>query len=432
MVLLSTLLSGVQGIQGTQGTQGLEGSQGLTGTAGIPSAGTAGQVLVKNSNNDFDTEWVTVQGFKEIQITSIGNAISIENVLSNYTKEPTGFENRTDSTITFNNTTRQLSISPVSASFKVWVVGELFIKTGLETVTIPNTTGIYYIYYDSTGTIQYKTSFFSLSSEAPIAYVYWNATNSLNYYFAEERHGITLDWATHEYLHRTRGAAYATGFGISNFTVGGNGSLDSHAQLDIAGGTFYDEDIPVVISHSATPVANTWEQDLIGPARIPVMYKVNGAWVRDAATDYPIKAGAARPTYNLNTTGVWSTPDVPNNHYVAYFIVGTHSLGNPIISIMGQRQDAGLGNANTNNTWASLDLTGFPSLEFKPLWRIIFRVGNTYDNTIKATIAQIDDLRADSSVLGSTAGAQGIQGIQGISGGGGGGTSGLVYALIFG
>jgi hypothetical protein len=431
MVLLSTLLSGVQGIQGTQGPQGLEGSQGLTGTAGIPSAGTAGQVLVKNSSTNFDTEWVTIQGFKEIEVTSIGNAISIENVLSNYTKEPTGFENRTDSTITFNNTTRQLSISPVSVNFKVWVVGELFIKTGTETITIPNTTGIYYIYYDNTGTLQYKTSFFTLSAEAPIAYIYWNSTDSVNYYFGEERHGITLDWATHEYLHRTRGAAFATGFSVSNYVVGGNGSLDSHAQLDIAGGTFYDEDIPVVISHSNTPVANTWEQDLVGPARIPVIYRVNGAWVRDAATDYPLKSGIARPTYNLNTAGTWSTPDVTNNQYVAYFIVATHSLGNPIISIMGQREDVSLGNANTNNTWSTLDLAGFPSLEFRPLWRIIFQVGNAFGNTVKATVAQIDDLRADSSVLGSTAGAQGIQGIQGISGGGGG-TSGLVYALIFG
>jgi hypothetical protein len=428
MVLLSTLLNTVQGSQGIQGVQGTSGAG-----AGVPTAGTSGQVLVKNSNTNYDTEWVSMQGFKEIQVTSVGNAISIENILSNYTKEPTGFENRTDSTITFNNGSRQFSITPTGANFKVWVGGELFTKTAVETITIPNTTGIYYIYYDSTGTLQQKTTFFTLSAEAPVAYIYWNATDAQNYYFAEERHGITLDWATHEYLHRTRGAAFASGFSISNYVVGGNGSSNSHLQLDLAGGTFFDEDIPVVIVSSNTPTANTWEQDLAGPARIPVVYKSGTAWKRDAATDYPVKAGTTRPTYNLNTAGNWTTPDVTNNQYVAYWIVGTHSLGNPVIAIMGQREDNNISNASSGNTWDALDLSGFPSLEFRPLWRILVQVADAYTNTIKGSIVQIDDLRASSSVLGSTAGAQGIQGIQGIQGtSSGGGTSGLVYALIFG
>ena len=83
-------------------------------------------------------------------------------------------------------------------------------------------------------------------------------------FFADERHGITLDWATHEYLHRTRGAAIANGFGATNYILDGNGSLDSHAKLDIADGTFFDEDLQVDIVHSATPTPNTWQQVLYG------------------------------------------------------------------------------------------------------------------------------------------------------------------------
>jgi hypothetical protein len=41
---------------GTQGPEGIQGPAGPAGT-GVPSGGTTGQVLTKNSNTDFDTSW---------------------------------------------------------------------------------------------------------------------------------------------------------------------------------------------------------------------------------------------------------------------------------------------------------------------------------------------------------------------------------------
>lgn len=53
-------LQGPQGEQGLQGPAGLEGPQGPQGPAGegVPSGGTAGQVLTKKSDADYDAEWV--------------------------------------------------------------------------------------------------------------------------------------------------------------------------------------------------------------------------------------------------------------------------------------------------------------------------------------------------------------------------------------
>ena len=42
-----------------KGTQGATGVKGDTGE-GVPAGGTAGQMLVKHSGTDYDTEWVTM------------------------------------------------------------------------------------------------------------------------------------------------------------------------------------------------------------------------------------------------------------------------------------------------------------------------------------------------------------------------------------
>lgn len=49
---------GPQGFQG-QGLQGPQGTQGVQGTTGIPTAGTQGQALVKNSSTNYDTLWTS-------------------------------------------------------------------------------------------------------------------------------------------------------------------------------------------------------------------------------------------------------------------------------------------------------------------------------------------------------------------------------------
>ena len=52
--------SGVNGTSGTSGTSGVDGTSGTSGTSGIgiPAGGTASWILAKNSDNDYDTQWV--------------------------------------------------------------------------------------------------------------------------------------------------------------------------------------------------------------------------------------------------------------------------------------------------------------------------------------------------------------------------------------
>ena len=54
-------------LKGETGPTGAQGPQGATG-AGVPSGGTAGQVLVKNSSTDNDTSWVTLTDKSDYRI----------------------------------------------------------------------------------------------------------------------------------------------------------------------------------------------------------------------------------------------------------------------------------------------------------------------------------------------------------------------------
>jgi len=339
-----------------------------------------------------------------ITVSEETGTIEVDNELGMYTLEPMGFENRTHSTVSFNTSTRVFTIQPRSPTpeYRVWCHGEMYTKTGSDTVTLPNVSDLYYIYFDSNAVLQYKTSTYDFSTDTMVALLQWNAAAGDYYLLGEERHGITMDWATHEYLNATRGMQYASGLTASNYTTSGNGSANSHAQIDLADGVLYQEDIKIAVTHASLPVYENFEQDLQGPGRFPVAYHSNatGQWVKDSATDFPVKQGTARIKYNLNTAGTWTTPDAGNGEFVAYWLVATPNIKDgPIISIMGQRTDNNIGNAQSNNTWASLDLTNFPGREVRPLYRMIFQTGTGYGNTVNARLVDLTDYR-NTAVVG--------------------------------
>jgi hypothetical protein len=311
----------------------------------------------------------------------------------NATMEPIGFENKADSVISFNKTSREFSISPASTSYSVWCVGKKFTKTITETIQIPNNPALHFIFFDSEGRLGTRQSYFNWDSEAPVSYVYWNADDQEAYFFADERHGIVLDWATHEYLHRTRGAAIANGFGVNNFTITGLGASNADAQIDIANGTFFDEDLQVDITHSTSPTLNTWQQRLQGGAYIPVFYRLNNHWKKDTATQFPLKQGTSRPQYNLNSGGTWSSVDVGNNRFAISWIIATNNLNEPIIAVLGQNTYGDKGSAEAD-FYGSLDLDGFPIVEFRPLYKIVYECKDSYTNTPHAAFRTVSDLRS--------------------------------------
>ena len=358
-----------------------------------PKAGSFGYVTFEGGDPSFPI-WIGTSAGPYYTDTEAQEPLYTD--VRDATREPIGHTDLTQSVMSFNNASRTLTIAPAAGNdyFEVWCIGKPYRKTTPESLTIPDESAFYYIYYSSEGVLSYKTSYFDWDSDAPTAYIYWNTDTDKAEYFADERHGIVLDWQTHEYLHRTRGASIANGFTASNYVLGGNGSLNTHAQLDIANGTFFDEDLQVDISHSNSPTANTWQQDLQGPARIPVMYRSGAHWIVDSPTDFPMKQGTTTVKYNTVVGSTWSTTDVSNNSYVPMFIVATNNLNYPVLSIMGQYIDSNLGKVQEYD-WSSMDLGDFPSVEFRPLYKVIVKALTGASNTVKASITEIQDMRVD-------------------------------------
>ena len=309
--------------------------------------------------------------------------------------EPMGHADKTQSTISFDAGTRTFTISPVSGSFVVWCKGEKYTYTTAQTVVIPDTAGLHYIYFSSSGVLSAKMAFFTWDEDAPTAYVYWNATDNEAIYFADERHGVTLDWQTHEYLHRTRGAAIANGFALSGYTISGTGSSDADAQVTLEGGTFFDEDMQIDVVSTNTPTANTWQQDLSSPAQIPVLYLNGTEWKITTPNDYPVKKGTLLQ-YNVLTSGTWSVSDITSGDFTISWILATNNLNYPVVAVLNQSATNTIGQAEELH-FEDLTLPGFPSVEFRPLYRLIYQSANSYSNATKAKLVGVQDLRSVSA-----------------------------------
>ncbi len=368
---------------GVTGATGSDGSDGVTGATGTSITGSTGPL---------NTEVMAL------------------------TSEPTGHAVRTDSQISFDPATRVFTIQPTTSSFDVWVAGCNYTKTTAETTTIPASSGLYYIPYNSDGTLSNQTTFFVWDQQAPTAYVYYNTGATGEYMLFDERHGVTMDWATHEYLHRTRGAQIANGFALENYTTTGTGDVDTDAQVSVENGTFFDEDLQVDITNG-TPGTGEWVQQLQSPARLPVIYLNGGAWRKTDVSDYPlyIDSGDTRPAYNSITGGVGSLVETNNNTYIVQFLAATNMVTTPVISIMGQATYSSLAQAE-ESTWNELYLTNLPIVEIRPLWRLIFEVRDSYTNAVNSRLVDVSDLRGLSVITGVGPGAQGDQGATGATG----------------
>ncbi|KKL90639.1 hypothetical protein LCGC14_1902720, partial [marine sediment metagenome] len=241
--------------------------------------------------------------------------------------EPTGFPNRTDNQISFVSGTRVFTLEPSNGSFTYWLRGVERRVTSALTVTIADTTGLHFIVINSVGALEESTILWGYSdNEVMVATIYWRAGGN-DELIGDERHGLTMDWSTHEYLHFTVGTAFEEGL---------TGTFNDNNTFTITAGKIHDQDIVHSISEQTT-------------ARILYRDGVTGTWFFDASgTDY-FKETAGIIQYDNN--GVLT--DVSNGSHVAYWAFAVNDPIDHIYLIVGQRQDTTLANA----TATSLGLT---------------------------------------------------------------------------
>jgi hypothetical protein len=303
-------------------------------------------------------------------------------------KEPTGFLNRTDSTLglSYNSGTNTVTftITPVVTNFQFYVKGTKYTKSSAESIQIASpTAGIHYLYYNSTGVLSHTTIFSTslFEDNALVSLFYWNTDTNSYIYFAEERHGLTMDGATHAYLHTVLGARYLSGLALQGFTIG-NGSLDSHAQFTADSGSIRDEDILHVIN---------------AQTQIPILFRQGQLWRKKSADNFPvIYSGSAEYTgangrlpYNEYTGGAWQLTQVASNKFVLVHLFATNDIENKIVGIQGINQYNDAPAARNAASTEITTLSDLPFAEFVPIGTVIFQT-NTYANAIDARIVNIN------------------------------------------
>ncbi len=323
---------------------------------------------------------------------------------SDVTLEPTGFPNRIDSTIAFVEGTRTFTIAPTSSLFDYYVKGVRKQRTTSESIVIPDIEGLHYVYYEgNTLTVSQAFNDFIYKSFCWIATIYWDATNKKAVVFGDERHGVAMDNATHQYLHDRFGFGWKQGLSLANYNDAGDGSSLTHVQVDIDNGILVNEDIYFTVTDAAVP-SLPFQQDL-SPAALPILYLdgTSANFRRNNASNILVKPGTSRIQYNKLTGSSWGLADASaNGNFVAMWAFGTNDPRNPIVLLMGQREDTSLNDALANNSFDNLTFSNFPSKELKLLYRFIFQTSSAFANTAKAALKSVTDFRKAAEQTGAT------------------------------
>lgn len=286
------------------------------------------------------------------------------------TLEPTGFLNKSSSSLDFNDSIRTFSIT---APYTYYYRGVLHTIAGNKSVQIPNATGLYWIYLDENEVLTVATvNTFPGFDQALVGSVYWNASISQGL-AADERHGCVMDYMTHHYAHDNFGTRYEPNSGLTG--------TFATSTMTITAGTIWDEDLELSIAQQTV---------------CAVLYKNGSAnWEWSASPSlYPALISGGNLQYNNGNTLTAAGPA----DYVAYWVFATNGLSGyaPIWVVIGQRVDTTLANARANNTYASLSLGSLPSAEMKILYRVI------YSNSGTPAYVEAQDLRNVSNLPSGT------------------------------
>lgn len=257
-------------------------------------------------------------------------------------KTYSGFENRTDSTISIDGS-GVFTLAPKVTSFNVYVNGNgKLVITGTQTVTVTTDQTITFIYVDSAGVLQKTNAPWDLDSgiNAPCSIVFKDATN---YAITDERHGYERNKAWHKWAHNNIGAMFHYGLtGVFNSTT-----------LSVTQGEIADEDIDFDTTETKT-TCSLWYRNATNGMRL----------IRGSSTPYRAVSGALK--YD---NGSGTLANVDNNKYTTMWFYCSNDAAEPIYAVIGQNNDTSVTTARN----AAKPIINLSTAEWKLIYRVIFR-----------------------------------------------------------
>ena len=346
----------------------------VVGGAGLGSLYVAGNATF-NNNTTAPTQTYRDNSTKVATTAYVDSSILTQNTVM---FAPTGFENTTDSIMTYDSTTRVFTIAPTGANFKVWVSGIRYTYSSPIVMPAHAATqgGKFFFYFNDSGVLTESTSFPEFYNSAIATFIYYYSATV--YMFTEERHGTVMDPATHFELHNTIGTYYVSGLAASDYTLSPATPTNSHNTFSIATGEISDEQLNSTIT--ALPVG--------GPYTIMQLSGANTNWFWTLTNTVPFYfQTGSYIQYNQNNAGTWQLTALATNNWVNYYICFTTSLesATQILIVPGQAVHGSLTTAQAESFY-NLTFGNLPFVEFLPLYQVTFRSANSYNNTGKCRI----------------------------------------------
>lgn len=318
------------------------------------------------------------------------NFININNALIN-SGDITGFVDRSSSTLTFNDSTRTLTLAPTGSNFTFYHKGRAIVVSSPQTVTIPNSAGGHWIHWDYTqNRLVDAGSTPNIKDHLLVSYIYWDSSTSYAMIFADERHSVSRDTNWHYHQHTLTGAIWKSGGDIS-YTVNNSNDVTVSLTGPIV---IADEDLEHSIVNAETPTA-AYEQTLSNTAQndanLPIVYLNGTSYKQLTATSLPWYPSTTRAYYNQVVTDSGSLAvAAADDLYVIYWIVATNDTRAPVKLIMGRGAYSTYSEAETEN----FDSYGLPMPEIAPMYKVILKTRASYtQNTSRVSIVGIREIQ---------------------------------------
>ena len=276
----------------------------------------------------------------------------------------------------YNQATQTLTAT-YSTGASVCVNGVTYAKTGTDTVTHAATSGLWYVYYNSSGTLTISQTYWDLQQTAPLVYIRYNATTTSGIQFFEEHPaGTGMDNAVHKNLHFTRGTQYISGLGVTGYSLNTNGT--TALQYAVASGIIADEDLFLTIAAiSAGGPYSIWYRSGTD---------ANGEWTTSDSNTVPLIQNGTDMLWNRLNAGSWSNIALTGNgsQYMNMWLAAVPRLdasGNSYLQsflICGQAIYSSLASAQAATPASEISFGSFPFPEIVVFQQNTFERRNSF------------------------------------------------------
>lgn len=320
---------------------------------------------------------------------------NIDYPLYTITQDPSGFEDPSVITMTYDETTRKITITSSTGFVKIIENRKRYsFASPYVTDAHADFVGIntYYLTF-SNGSFTWSTTAWTFNL-IQVASVIWNSTQTPKGFFVKEPHGL-MPWQAHEHFHQIDGAILISGGTLANYTP--LNTTDAGLTFSIPQTIIEDEDL----THTLSALADG------GPYTILSRSGASGDWIWSTTNTVPLlRDGSAQVYVNQLVTGSWALTAVgrSNNDRINYYVCalpnGNSGLFRYII-IPGQVVYSSLTAAQAES-FQSLSLGTLSTIlpELYPFAQVTYRRNSSTTSYIEA----VTYLRGTSkSIVGSGA-----------------------------